>query len=64
MGPEGLEPPPPGLKGRYAAVTPRPRYRSVRSICLSRLFMASLLFTMSSRKLTVAREGVEPSSLP
>lgn len=25
MGPEGFEPPPPGLKGRCAAVTPRPR---------------------------------------
>ena len=28
MGPEGLQPPPPGLKGRYAAFTPRPRYES------------------------------------
>jgi hypothetical protein len=25
LGPEGFEPPPPGLKGRCAAVTPRPR---------------------------------------
>src|SRR4051812_6946736 len=25
MGPEGLEPPPTGLKGRHAAATPRPR---------------------------------------
>src|SRR4029453_18976955 len=25
MGPEGLEPPPTGLRGRHAAATPRPR---------------------------------------
>jgi hypothetical protein len=28
LGPEGFEPPPPGLKGRYAAFTPRPRDES------------------------------------
>src|SRR4051812_12049492 len=28
MGSEGVEPPPPGLKGRRATVTPRPRLRS------------------------------------
>jgi len=29
MGPGGLEPPPPGLKGRCAAVTPRPRASAI-----------------------------------
>ena len=36
MGPEGLEPPPPGLKGRCAAVTPQPRASPARGMRLNR----------------------------
>jgi hypothetical protein len=41
LGPEGLEPPPPGLKGRHAAVTPRPRGSPLQGQRFSRIFISS-----------------------
>ena len=46
MGPEGFEPPPTGLKGRCAAVTPRPRTgTSCRGIRLSQTIVSVLATT-------------------
>jgi hypothetical protein len=61
MGPEGLEPPPPGLKGRCAAVTPRPRLSSVRGMRLLRADISVPSFTTNDG-LTNVRESGRPDS--
>jgi hypothetical protein len=59
VGPEGFEPPPPGLKGRCAAVTPQPRAPLARGMRLNRLRI-SMTPTSSIRRLTNVTESGRP----
>ncbi len=58
MGPKGLEPLPPGLKGRYAAVTPRPRIKAGRMRFQGECFIVLVLSGCGSPESRTQRHSV------